>query len=924
MLARIMGAIVWSGPSVGRRTMAGVVLAAVGAGGVAAALVGGAEHVVAAQRAVTPAALPLTFEANRGQAPAAVRFVAHASGATLGFARGDVRIAARDGQLRMTAVGGRLGEPLAAAPRPGRVNYLVGADRARWVRDVPTYGSVRYRSVWPGIDLLFRGTQGALEYDAQVAPGADPRRIALALPGAEDVRVTRDGGVTATLAGRPALRMAPPVAYQDGADGRRTSVPSRLVVRAHGHVSFALGAYDHSRPLTIDPSVALSSFVGGRSSVIVGVGADAQSDVYVAGHAAGTNDLATTPGAYQPAHAGSASDGSDDVVVEKLNPSGTAVLYATYLGTSGFDYATGLAVDAAGNAYISGTTNATTGFPTTGGALQTGYGGGYADGYVVKLDPTGRSLVYSTLIGGSGQDSMRNVALHGDGSVSFGGTFPSYHGCDSRGGAVGRLNGAGSALSFYTCVSGGVPYGVAVGPGDSTYVAGLTQSASFGSIATTPGAAQGAFSGKDMYANNAFAQKYDASGTVVYSTFLGGGATASDSAAAIAVDAGGNAYVTGVSTGAAFPTTSGAVQTAPAGGNDAFALKLNPAGTSVLYATLLGGTATDRGEGIAVDGDGHAYVTGAATAGFPVTSDAAQPGFGGSFSDAYLTELATDGKSLVYSTYLGGSGQDSGYGAAMAPNGNVLFGGGAGGPFPVTNGAANTTAGSGGFVAEIGAPVAGGGGGLGGGGGGQTTTTTVTGTDGTTTTVTIVTPVTAPGLVETLTTSSGQQITIRTLPGQEGYAALEQHLLGGLSGDDMARLLANGGCSIQIPLTYPAYPGTYSGQGTASPSGIPGYDGQGVGGGAPPGYDSAVAAAAGRRARPVTLFTFRHTYARLGTYTAKVRLTAAGKRLLRAANKAHKKLRVSVSVTVAARGHRTVSHRSSVTLRPGRAAKRGR
>jgi hypothetical protein len=134
----------------------------------------------------------------------------------------------------------------------------------------------------------------------------------------------------------------------------------------------------------------------------------------------------------------------------------------------------------------------------------------------------------------------------------------------------------------------------------------------------------------------------------------------------------------------------------------------------------------------------------------------------------------------------------------------------------------------------------------------------------------------------------------------------------------MARLLANGGFSVQIPLTYPAYPGTYSGQGTASPSGIPGYDGQGVGGGSPQGYDSA----ARKRPKAVVLFSFRHTYARLGTYTARVKLTTAGKKLLRAANKAHKKLRVTVSVTVAAKGHRTVSHHGSVTLKPGRAAKR--
>jgi hypothetical protein len=915
-----MGAMAWTGPSLGRRggsrwTVAGLVVA-LGAGGGAAVLAGGAAHAPAAHRPVRPAALPLTFEANRGQAPAPIRFVAHAAGATLGFARGDVRIAARGadgrgGQIRMTAVGGELGEPLAAAPLAGRVNYLVGADRTRWLRDVPTYGQVRYRSVWPGIDLLFRGTRGALEYDAELAAGADPRRIALALPGAATVRATPDGGVAATVAGGPALRMAPPVAYQRDARGRRVAVGSRLTVR-RGHVGFALGAYDHARPLTIDPSVALSSFVGGKSSAILGVGADAQSDVYVAGQAPGGNDLATTPGAYQASHAGSATDGNSDVVVEKLNPSGTAVLYATYFGTSGFDYANGLAVDAAGNAYISGTTNAPSGFPTTAGALQTTYGGSFTDGYVAKLDPTGAHLVYSTLVGGGGQDSVRGIALAADGSVSFAGNFPNYGGCDAKGGAVGRLNAGGSVLTFFTCVGGGAPTGVAVDTTGNTYISGLTQSLTYGSITPTGGAAQSAFSGKDMYANNAFAQKYDTSGHVVYSTFLGGGPTASDSAAAIAIDASGNAYVTGVSTAAGFPTTGGAAQTASPGGDDAFALKLNPAGTSVLYATLLGGTGSDRGCGIAVDGAGHAYVTGPATSGFPVTGDAAQPGFGGSFSDAFLTELATDGKSLVYSTYLGGGGQDIGYAAAMVPNGNVLFAGGAGGPFPVTNGAANTTAGSGGFVTEIGAPVPGGGGGL--GGGGQTTTTTVTNGDGTTTTVTTTTPPTAPGLVETLTTSSGQKITITTLPGQEGYAALEQHLLGGISGDDMARLLANGGFSVQIPLTYPAYPGTYSGTGTASPSGIPGYNGQGVGGGAPPGYDSAVR-------KPVTLFTFRHTYTKLGTYTAKVKLTAAGKKLLRAANKAHKKLKTTVWVKVTAKGHRTVIHHSSVTLKPGKAKK---
>ena len=140
----------------------------------------------------------------------------------------------------------------------------------------------------------------------------------------------------------------------------------------------------------------------------------------------------------------------------------------------------------------------------------------------------------------------------------------------------------------------------------------------------------------------------------------------------------------------------------------------------------------------------------------------------------------------------------------------------------------------------------------------------------------------------------------------------------------MARLLRNGGFSVQIPLTYPAYPGTYSGYGSASPSGIPGYNGQGVGGGAPPGYDSAVARSAAKKRKPVVLFTFRHTYTKLGTYTAKVRLTPAGKKLLRAANRAQKKLKVTVSVTVAAKGHKTVKHHGSVTLKPGKKVRSSR
>jgi hypothetical protein len=884
-------------------------LTTVVAGGACAVAIGGASaprDAVAASRTAGPARLAMSFEANRGQAPRSVDFLAHGDGFAVGLGHGEVRLAlssprGRLSHVRLATPGGTLGKPAADGPRIGGVSYLVG-DRSRWLRGVPTFAGVRYRGVWPGIDLAFRGTDGSLEYDLDVAPHADPRAIDLTLPGATSVRGDGQGGAIVGARGGATLRMAPPVSFQDGPGGR-TPVASRLLV-GDGHVRVALGAYDRSQALVIDPSVAFSTFGGGHSSIATGVGADAANNVYIAGNAAQGDDLATTAGSVQTTYGG----GYTDVFVQKLNPSGTAVRYATYLGSAHEDSAYGLAVDGAGNAYITGMTNAPSGagaFPTTAGAFQTGYGGGYYDGFVAKLNPSGTGLTYSTLIGGAGQDGSYGIGLGADGSAYFTGNFPNFHGCDGL--ATGKISPSGGALSWFTCTPGAVGHGVAVDPVDNVYVGGLAQAA----MTTTSGVAQPAFQGA-MYANNSFVEKFTSGGTLVYRTFLGGGASASNSGEAIAVDATGNAYLTGVST-APFPTTAGAVQTTSPGGNDAYVIKLNPSASAVVYSTLLGGSSTDHGYGIAVDGAGRAYVTGEAAEGLPVTGDAAQGYFAGGFGDAFLSELAADGKSLVYSTYLGGNGQDSGHAATMAPNGNVLVAGGAGGPFPVTVGAADATANSGAFVAEIGAPVPGGGGGTittGTGTGGGTPSTDPPGTPGPTTT--------APDLVLTLTTSKGEVITVKTAEGQAAYAELDRHLLGGLTGDDMARLLANGGFSIQIPLTYPAYPGAYSGSGSASPSGIPGYNGQGVGGGSPVGYDSA----AKKKVKPVMLFSFKKNFAKLGTYKFKVKLTKAGMKLMRAAVKAKKKLKVSVSVSVAAKGHKTVRHTSSVTLKPGKARRK--
>jgi hypothetical protein len=259
-------------------------LATVAVGGACAVAIGGSaapHEAAAASRMAAPARLAMSFEANRGQAPRSVDFLAHGDGFAVGLGRGEVRIALSSPQGRLSHVrlatpGGRLGTPVADGPRAGRVSYLVG-DRSRWLRDVPTFPGVRYRAVWPGIDLAFRGTDGSLEYDLHVAPRADPHAIDLTLPGATSVRSDGRGGAIVSARDGATLRMAPPVSFQTG-DGGQTAVTSRLVVGG-GHVRVALGAYDRSRALVIDPSVAFSTFGGGKSSIATGVGADTANNV---------------------------------------------------------------------------------------------------------------------------------------------------------------------------------------------------------------------------------------------------------------------------------------------------------------------------------------------------------------------------------------------------------------------------------------------------------------------------------------------------------------------------------------------------------------------------------------------------------------------------------------------------------------------
>ncbi len=477
-------------------------------------------------------------------------------------------------------------------------------------------------------------------------------------------------------------------------------IPGRYVLTATHQLSVRVGAYDAGRPLVIDPVLAYSTYLGGdnfdRSSAIA---VDPLGNAYVTGFALST-DFPTTAGAVQATFGG----GGEDAFVTKLNPTGSGLVYSTYLGGTSNDEAWGIGVDAAGSVYVTGFTLSTD-FPATAGAYQTTFFGW--DAFVTKLDPTGSSLVYSTSLGVSDEgfgiavDALGNAYVTG---ISFPSiytkNFPTTPGAfqTTFGGVldafVTKLNPTGSALVYSTYLGGkdyDEGYRIAVDALGNAYVTGPTQSTDF---PTTTGAFQTTFGGVFGY-RQPFVTKLNPTGSaLVYSTYLGGRGD-SDSEG-IAVDALGNAYVTGNTTGA-FPTTAGAFQTTLVGDIDAFVAKVNSAGSALVYSTYLGRSGNDQGKGIAVDAAGNAYVTGlTGSTDFPTTAGAFQATFGGGFYDAFVTKLDPTGSGLVYSTYLGGTGSDQAWGIAVvalpSPNAYVT-GDTSSTDFPTTTRAFQTTAG---------------------------------------------------------------------------------------------------------------------------------------------------------------------------------------------------------------------------------------
>jgi len=628
------------------------------------------------------ARLPLSFERNLGQTDRRVRFLARGRESTLFLTPTEAVFALTEGKpgpqsrpgpksrgnllltptshtaLHMQLVGADP-EASAAADRPltGRINYFIGRDPRQWHTGVPTYARARFHQVYPGVDLIYYGNQQHLEYDFVVAPHADPTRIQLRFAGAQNVRVNTAGDLLVGMQGQT-LTWRKPSVYQEGESGRQT-VAGRFRLKrlpdGQSRVSFALGRYDAHRPLVIDPVLTYSTYLGGTGSgedFASSIAVDSDGNAYVAGSTS-ANDFPTTSGSYRPVNTKPPTSGSM-AFVTKFNATGTALVYSTYLGGSGSDGINGIAIDATGASYVTGSTTSSN-FPVTPGAFQSTNKGTFGTCFVTKFNAAGSALVYSTYLGGSS----------------------------------GNPNNSGETA-----------FGIAIDGGGNAYVTGETASADF---PTTPGAFQTAFKGN----YDAFATKLNASGTALaYSTFLGG--VGNDYGYAITVDGGGAAYVAGQTASADFPITPGAFNTTKGAGAftaNTFVTRVDPTGATLNYSTYLKESKEGAAHGVAVDSFGSAYVVGFTTStDFPVTPGAFQRtkrALGGDKS-AYVTKLNPTGSAAVYSTYLGGTNYSTAVGIAVDRSGKASVVGYTGAAdFPTTVGAFERTMGGGAGTANV-------------------------------------------------------------------------------------------------------------------------------------------------------------------------------------------------------------------------------
>ena len=634
--------------------------------------------------------LPIAFVENRGQTDSRVRYYAQGNRYAFFLTSRDIVLSFADAAsrealaLNLRFVGARQGAAPEGVERvAGAMNYLHGSDPAEWRTELPRYGQIVYRELWPGIDLHLRDAAGTLKYEFRVRPGANPAQIQLAYEGANGLSIDSSGAVRIDTA-MGVLKDAPPMSYQmiDGAAVRVESayaLTSGSDGRSDGY-GFRVGGYQRDRELVIDPGLEYSTFLGGASDDMgTGIKVDANGNAYIVGTTQSPN-FPTTAGAFD--RSGAVSN-SLEAFVTKINATGTALVYSTFIGGSNFEWGRGIAIDAAGAAYITGQTKSSN-FPTTGGAFDRTFnvdtcprcGIDQYDAFVLKLNPAGSALVYSTFLGGFNIDDGMAIAVDAAGNAYVAGeteasNFPTTANAFDRtynsnfDTFVTKLNATGSALVYSTYLGGTAvefPSRVAVDGGGNLFITGSTSSTNFPTTA-------GAFDTTHNGAFDVYLTKLNAAGSaLVFSTFLGG--SGFDSSGGLALDSAGNSYVSGGAGSVDFPTTPGAFDTLP-DGSDAFVTKFNPAGSALVYSTVIGGTASEGASGLALDGAGNAWITGGTgSTDFPIIVGAVDTTHNG-MSDVFVSELNNTGTTLLYSTFLGGSDSEGGSDIAVDTSGGV-------------------------------------------------------------------------------------------------------------------------------------------------------------------------------------------------------------------------------------------------------------
>jgi hypothetical protein len=648
------------------------------------------------------APLPISFEENLGQTDKEVKFIYHGKDYNLLLTSSKAILltnAKEFDSLELEFLGANSNTQLVGKNKlTTKTNYLLGDNENNWQKSVNNYKEVTYKELYPGVDLIFYGKEKNLEYDLVVAPKIDPNLVKLRfqeLNNSHQTSIEIDNQGDLLIKTKSGLvRQHKPFIYQE-IEGRQIAINGSYKKHDDNTIGFSLAEYNHDFPLVIDPEISFSTYLGGQlTDQASAIAVDREGNSYIVGTTSSNNFPLVKPLQASP------GGGPLDIFIAKLSADGSSLIYTTYLGGSSIDQAFDIAVDSSNNVYITGLTISSN-FPTK-SALQAQKGGGVFDAFVTKINASGSELVYSTYLGGNDDDQGFSLAVNQQGNVFVTGStasrnFPGVTEGVLNGitdGFVTQLNRQGTAVIYSRFLGGNdedEASSIAIDSQDNAYITGDTFSPNF----PVKDGVQANLAGEQ----DAFIAKLNPNGDVIYSSYLGG--IGNDSAIDIAVDLDGNAYITGSTASSNFPIKD-ALQMANAGGGDAFITKIATNGKELMFSTYLGGTLTDNANSIALDPSGNIYVSGTTfSTNFPMLRPVQDKNKGN--NDVFLTKINAFGNNLLYSTYLGGAGQDDSLGITVDTLGTTyLVGTSISTDFPVVNALQSASAGTAdAFIAKI-------------------------------------------------------------------------------------------------------------------------------------------------------------------------------------------------------------------------------